>query len=416
MIAEKQNVAGHLQEKKGLWYMVLSYKDHSGERRKKWLPTGLPVKGNNKREADGMLQQARSNFKIEQPIESIVKSGEEISFADFICNWLDMMKLNIEITTYGGYYGKIHNIIAPYFKDKGITVQALKASDIQDFYTYIMKNNKISANTILRYHANIRKALQYAVETDLIISNPADRVQRPKANKFIGNFYDSAALNDLFAVVKGTKLEFAVIIAAFYGLRRGEVIGLKWSAIDFEAKTISIRHTVTETSFDGKCYIVEKDRAKNKYSLRTLPLMPEVEMMLLRLKKGQNERKALFGKGYEQKYAEYIYVDEQGNRIKPAYVSERFREMIQKHELRHIRYHDLRHSCASLLLKNGVSMKEIQEWLGHSNFSTTANIYAHLDFQSKLSSANAISKSGLTISHLNGENCEMPENSLTVAV
>ena len=93
---------------------------------------------------------------------------------------------------------------------------------------------------------------------------------------------------------------------------------------------------------------------------------------------------------YDNWYLEYICVDEMGTRISPHYLTAAFPKLLEKYELRRIRYHDLRHSCASLLLANGVPMKQIQEWLEHSDFSTTANVYAHLDYNSKLSSADAM--------------------------
>ena len=83
-------------------------------------------------------------------------------------------------------------------------------------------------------------------------------------------------------------------------------------------------------------------------------------------------------------------MDEIGNIISPNYVTTAFSKLLEKNGMRHIRYHDLRHSCASLMLANGVPMKQIQEWLGHSDFSTTANIYAHLDYRSKQASADAM--------------------------
>ncbi len=93
---------------------------------------------------------------------------------------------------------------------------------------------------------------------------------------------------------------------------------------------------------------------------------------------------------YNKKYADYICVDAMGNLLKPDYLSNSFQIILQNYHLRRIRFHDLRHSCASLLLANGVPMKMIQEWLGHSDFSTTANIYSHLDYASKVSSAEAM--------------------------
>ena len=185
-------------------------------------------------------------------------------------------------------------------------------------------------------------------------------------------------------------MEFGIVSAAFYGLRRSEVVGLKWSAIDFEKKTITIRHTVTETTVDGKHAIIEKDHAKTKSSNRTLPLVPQYEALLERIRTRQEFNKTIAGNSYSEKYCDYIYVNELGELISPGYLTRNFPVILEKHNMRRIRFHDLRHSCASLLYANGVSLKEIQEWLGHSDISTTSNIYTHLDYSSKIAAANAI--------------------------
>lgn len=197
-------------------------------------------------------------------------------------------------------------------------------------------------------------------------------------------------LEQLFAAVKDDPIELGVILAAFYGLRRSEVVGLKWSAIDFGKKTITIRHTVTQVCVEGKSTIIEKDRTKTKSSYRTLPLVAPFEELLHRLKAKQEQHRKLCGKSYCTQYAEYIYVNEIGDLIKPGYITQHFPMLLEKKNMRKIRFHDLRHSCASLLYANGVSLKEIQEWLGHSDISTTSNIYTHLDYSSKIASANAI--------------------------
>ena len=151
-----------------------------------------------------------------------------------------------------------------------------------------------------------------------------------------------------------------------------------------------ISNLIRQASIDGKKVLVQADRAKTKSSLRTLPLVPHIRDRLLMLKGQQDTYRRLCGKSYNREYLGYLCVDEIGNIIRPNYVSEQFPKLLEKNGLRPIRFHDLRHSCASLLLANGVPMKQIQEWLGHSDFSTTANIYAHLDYASKLSSAQAM--------------------------
>lgn len=375
-------VAGHLQEKNNLYYVVLNYADTQGKRKSKWISTGLPAKGNKKR-AEARLMEERKKFN---PVPKISQS--DILFADYMEQWLDIIKPSIEIVTFASYSTMVKSAISPYFRKKKITLFNLKPKDIQDFYTQELK--RVKASSVLHYHANIHKALKYAVKMGLISTNPADQVDRPRKEKFVGSFYDSDEVQKLFEIAKGTKLELAVLFGAFYGLRRSEIVGLKWDAIDFKDNTIVIRHTVTTCTLDGKKITISKDRTKNVSSLRSLPLVPVFRKKLLALKKQQEENRRLFRKSYCTDYLDYIYVDELGERIKPNYITGAFPKLLEQHNMRVIRFHDLRHSCASLLLAAGVPMKAIQEWLGHSTFSTTADIYAHLAYKSKVQSADAM--------------------------
>lgn len=377
-------IAGHLQEKKGLYYMVLSYKDKSGKRVSKWLPTGLPVKGNKKR-AEDMLMAARTEFVARE-----AAIDRDMPFSSYLVQWMEIARSTLKPNTAAGYASMIQNPIAPYFQQRGITLGGLQAVDIQMFYTSQLK--RVSANTVIHYHAIIHRALKYAVKTDLIDVNPADKVERPRKDRFTASFYDGNEVNRLFQAARGTPLELPVMLAAFYGLRRSEVVGLKWDAIDFENKTIAIRHTVTACVEKGRRIEVAADTTKTASSRRTLPLVPAFQTKLAALKEQQEKNRILCGRSYCTDYLGYVLVDAMGNRLKLSYISTAFPALLKRNGLRPIRFHDLRHSCASLLLKNGVPMKQIQEWLGHSDFSTTANIYAHLDAGSKLTSAQAMEK------------------------
>nr|WP_084165540.1 site-specific integrase [Paenibacillus massiliensis] len=298
----------------------------------------------------------------------------------------------MELITYISYSNAVKVRIVPYFREKGITLQGLKPQDIQAFYGYVINELKLSANTAIHYHANIRSALQHAFITERIDTNPADKVIRPKKEPYLGKAYSAEQVNQLLENVRGGKLELGVILAAFYGLRRSEVVGLKWSAIDLIHRTITIKHTVTTGSLNGKYITIEKDRTKNKPSRRTLPLVDTFYDLLVRLKHRQDINQHQFKESYCRDYLDYIYVDELGDRIKPNYISQNFNLTLKKLRMPHIRFHDLRHSCASLLLSKGVSMKEVQEWLGHSDYSTTANIYSHLEYSTKIASAEKMSE------------------------
>ena len=313
-------------------------------------------------------------------------------FTDFLLDWLKIMKLKVRPTTYASYEITIESRVIPYFKEKhpNLRLDAVTAKHIQDYYAYEMNVRKVSANTVKHRHANIHKALSYAYKTDLIQTNPADKVELPTIDKFVGHFYNAAQLEEMFKIFKGDPAEFGVIAASFYGLRRSEVLGLRWNAIDFEEKTITIRHTVNETRIDGKYTLVLADTTKTKSSYRTLPLVAPFEVILKRMKAEQEENRKLCGNCYCQDYLGYIYVNEIGELIKPGYLSSHVPAVLKEHNMPPIRFHDLRHSCASLLFSQGVSLKEIQAWLGHSTIGTTANIYTHLDENNKLSSANAI--------------------------
>lgn len=316
----------------------------------------------------------------------------DILFADFLLSWLNIIQRSVDIVTYASYATNIKGKVVPYFRDKNYTLKDLEENPtyIQDYYQYELEENHLTTNTILHRHANIRKCLQYAFQTGLILSNPADRIERPQKNEYKAEYYTSQELEQLFEVFKGDPMEIPVILAAFYGMRRSEALGIKWDYIDFKNKTISIRHVVTDIYLDGHTIHVAKDKTKNKSSTRTLPLVAPFEQALLQLKEQQLENQTICGSSYNFNDQCYINVNKMGDLLKPGYLTQHFKIVLRKHGLREIRFHDLRHSCASLLYANGVDMKSIQEWLGHSTIATTANTYTHFDYNRKNESANAI--------------------------
>jgi integrase len=374
-------VSGHLQVKKGHYYVVLSYYDNKNKRHVKYVSTGLPEKG-NKRKAEAELARIRNEF---EPPQEVGELASDMPFADYLLEWLDIVKVRVKVTTFSSYEQMVKSVIEPYFRKKAVTLQGLEARHIQQFYSEKLKT--VKPNSVIHYHAVIHQALKYAMKTDLVPQNVAMKVDRPKKNDYQPVFLDAEELQHLFEVVKGTKLELPVLVAAFYGLRRGEVCGLKWDAIDFERGMITIKHTVTSMQVDGKTKMYAQDSAKTKSSMRTLPLVGSFAEYFREVKAAQELNKQVCGNCYNYEYDGFVFVDELGERMKPDYLTSQFPAFIQRHGMKKMRFHDLRHSCASLLLANGVPLKQIQDWLGRSDFSTTANIYAHLDYSSKLSSA-----------------------------
>ena len=383
-------VAGHLTLKNGRYYAVLNYRNAGGQRKTKWISLGLPEKG-NKRKAEAELARLRAEF---EPPKEVGDLSSDMLFADYLLEWLEIAKGRLAVATYSSYAAMIKKPVGPYFRQRNLTLRELEARHLQMFYSEMLR--KVKPNTVIHYHAIIHSALKYAVKTDMLVQNVADKVDRPKKNSFQPVFLSAEEMQKMFEALRGTKLELPVLVAAFYGFRRGEVLGLKWDAIDFERGTISVIRTVTTITLDGKQTEIEQQSAKTKSSLRTLPLIGSFREYFLQVKEAQELNKQVCGNCYNHEYDGFVFVDELGERMRANYLTSAFPKFLEDHGLRRMRFHDLRHSCASLLLANGVPLKHIQEWLGHSDFTTTANIYAHLDYKSKITSAQAM-ETGLAL-------------------
>ena len=383
-------VAGHLTLKNGRYYAVLNYRNAEGQRKTKWIALGLPEKG-NKRKAEAELARLRAEF---EPPKEVGDLSSDMLFADYLLEWLEIAKGRLAVATYSSYAAMIKKPVGPYFHQRNLTLRELEARHLQMFYSEMLR--KVKPNTVIHYHAIIHSALKYAVKTDMLVQNVADKVDRPKKNSFQPVFLSAEEMQKMFEALRGTKLELPVLVAAFYGFRRGEVLGLKWDAIDFERGTISVIRTVTTITVDGKQTEIEQQSAKTKSSLRTLPLIGSFREYFLQVKEAQELNKQVCGNCYNHEYDGFVFVDELGERMRANYLTSAFPKFLESHGLRRMRFHDLRHSCASLLLANGVPLKHIQEWLGHSDFTTTANIYAHLDYKSKITSAQAM-ETGLVL-------------------
>ena len=377
-------VAGHLTLKNGRYYAVLNYRNAGWQRKTKWISLGLPEKG-NKRKAEAELARLRAEF---EPPKEVGDLSSDMLFTDYLLEWLEIAKGRLAVATYSSYAAMIKKPVGPYFRQRNLTLRELEARHLQMFYSEMLR--KVKPNTVIHYHAIIHSALKYAVKTDMLVQNVADKVDRPKKNSFQPVFLSAEEMQKMFEALRGTKLELPVLVAAFYGFRRGEVLGLKWNAIDFERGTISVIRTVTTITLDGKQTEIEQQSAKTKSSLRTLPLIGSFREYFLQVKEAQELNKQVCGNCYNHVYDGFVFVDELGERMRTNYLTSAFPKFLEDHGLRRMRFHDLRHTCASLLLSNGISMKQIQIWLGHSTFSTTADIYAHLDYSAQEAPANAM--------------------------
>ncbi len=378
-------VTGSIYERKGIYYAIVSYYV-DGRRKQKSVSTGLPVKG-NKRRALEFLENLKRTYETKESMENM--DGSRLLMTDYMDEWLKIVKPLVERATYKSYDNMVSARIRPHFEKLNLLLTEVEPKHIKMLYDEILEQG-YTTNTVIHYHAVLHQALAYAVKNDYILSNPADRVKRPKKNKHISSFYTKEEILTLLDIAKDDPIYIPIVLSSYYGFRRSETLGMRWSAIDFENKTITVNHKVTELTENGKTTVYAEDKLKTKSSYRTLPLIPVVEEKLLKHKAKLERNQKLFGNSYCKEYMDYVCVDEMGKLFRPNFVSDHFGWLLKKYGLKKLTFKELRHSCASMLVAEGIPMKSIQEWLGHSNFSTTADIYSHIDYHAKQQSATAI--------------------------
>ncbi len=391
-----KRITGHLSEKNGKWYAVINLYTTEGKRKEKWHNLDLESKKGSKTEANHRLAEVLARYNSGELYlkESLSKAEQEkirqseLTVDSYMEEWLENHKCNISLTTYNSYKLMLESRIAPYFKKLGTPLKDITGDEINDYYLYLRKDG-LSGATAQRHHSLMHLAFKNAVKRRILSANPCDQADRPKSVQYIGSYYNADELKQLIDCLEDDPLRVAIILTAYYGLRRSEVLGLKWDAIDWSEEKIYIRHKIVENKLKNS-QIEGFDVMKTKSSYRSLPLLPHIKKVLLDEKARQEDMQRMLKKAYNTKYTEYICVDAIGDIFKPQYVTEHFKIILSKNGLKPIRFHDLRHSCASMLLANKVPMKMIQDWLGHSDMSTTANIYSHVDSTSKQETAAVI--------------------------
>jgi integrase len=393
-------ITGSIQINKDYYFIVFNMYNEYGKRKPEWHSTGLKVDNNERKnnqirkQAEKMLNEELVRVNAENSfsnkLNTIAKNSKysNMLFSDYMLEWLENIKPKVVQSTYIGYEQVVKGRLCTYFKSKKIKLIDLRPRDIQDFINYLYKQ-RLKGSTIAHYTSNMNTALKEAVIAEIIPSNPMDRIESVKKEVYIPEFYTDDELIELIEVIKAQKLKLPLTLGIIYGLRREEILGLTWNAIDFKNKSITIRKTVGRGKYDGVTQFLIKDIPKNKSSYRTLPMFDFIADLLKKYKEKYKLNEKIFENTYITDYKDFICLMDNGELVKPDYVDRTFSRILKENGFRHIRLHDLRHSCATLLLRNGVPLPEIQKWLGHSNIITTQR-YSHLDQNDKSIPANMI--------------------------
>ncbi len=380
-------MTGCVAERNGVYYVRLSYYDRNHKRRDKFISTGLSGRG-AKKKATAMIEQLIEKYKY------LEKSDHPAKMADYLIMWKNLRKSEVAETTYDGYHTYIDRHLVPYFRDLNLNIQDITAGHIFDYVNYLSndggrKDNKIGgqSNTSIRKIISIlRQVFEYAVLYGDIKINPALQLPLPKTTNKKDErqvFLTSEDAQKMLDAFQNEEIGPIVYVTLYYGLRKSEALGLRWQAVDFDANTITINHTVV-----GNGHIVRKDTTKTYTSRRTYELLPDVKALLLKLKDQQDDYKRRLGSGYHMN--DYIFKNPNGVPYRPDSLTRSFKRALARHGLPQMRYHDLRHSTASILVDKGWDINDIKEWLGHADISTTANIYAHISHRHKVSLAKSL--------------------------
>ena len=344
-----------LRKRSKNYIVYLEYFDKETNKRKQKNMGSYPLK----RDANKRLNEVKEEIHKEELL-----LPNEMILQDFLLDFLEKYKMNLSITTYNCYMRICKKYIIPLLGD--IKLCDIRPIHIQNYVDDLL--DLLTPQTI-KVHLNILNlALKRAYRLKLIKENVVQFVEVPKNKKYKNEIYNAEDMKKLLEKSRETSLELPIILASGLGLRISEILGLTWNNIDFNDFTI----TIDKITVRDKGQVILKE-PKTESSIRTISAPKEIILILKQLKK---DRLAAKLRG-EKSHRELIFYDKNLNPVAQDVLSKKFRYFLQENNLKHIRFHDLRHSHVTMLIDAKVPIKVISERVGHSNVNTTLNIYSH---------------------------------------
>jgi len=358
------------------------YKDEATGENISTIKRGFTTKG----DAEKFLVELNYNLERKSFVAPTI-----ILVSDYLIDWIDSyVAVNLKRSTYLSYRRIVEKQIIPIIG--GIDLKNLLPDNIDKMYAYLLKegrsdnNGGLSAKTVLYIHRVLNEALEHAVKKRIIYNNPIKYITNtPKPKKFKAQIYNAKEILDLLKCTKDSIFELPVALAAICGLRRGECLALTIDDIDFQNMTININKQLNQ--YENELIITEP---KSEDSNRVVSAPSEIFDIITKRIKNIERNKNLLESEYKDN--KLIVCNEDGDFIKPGYFTKNFNRFLKRNNLKVIRFHDLRHSCASLMLKSGVPMKIASQILGHSTIGITADLYTHVLHESKKEAAELIGK------------------------
>ncbi|MCM1270244.1 MAG: site-specific integrase [Ruminococcus flavefaciens] len=365
-MSREYNKKGNPFKRGKTWTFIYYVTDENGKRVQKWKG-GYKTK--KEAEADLKIYQAKAELNQIIPTNSL-------TVEKYICKWFDLHKKMLEPNTINGYYTNIHKHIIPSIGK--IKLKDLKPTTLEQFYISLMEEKGLSAKTVKYIHNVLKTSLKSAVDDRLLDTNVCLKAKTPKVPKFKGELLSKEQLKTLFEALNGDRYETEIKLAATLGLRRGEVLGLKFSDLNTEKHTLHIQRQVSITRDNTKdkheSYYGLKS-LKSESSNRVLYISEDIEDLILRKQIYNNAQKENLGTEYHD-YG-LICCSDNGEPMSPQTLYHAFKRIIKICGFPNsVRFHDLRHSYATLCIDLNVPIKVISQALGHSSTAVTDEVYA----------------------------------------
>ena len=375
-MAKKGNNEGSIyKDSQGRWRGVVTLPSAEGKVKKKYFY------GKSKKEVsekvNALLNEMKNNTYIE-PCKT--------TLYNWLCTWLETYcQNNIRPTTYVNYETYIHRHI----KDSIGSIKPCDLSTIakQQFYNEKLKNGKLSGagglspKTMKNLHNMLHKALNQAVCLNMITKNPSDFTVIPKNIKKEMRFFTVEEQRKLQAILTAKTLDMAILLDLYTGLRKGELLGLKWENVhidlsgDSYIKVVQTINRIKNYDADNdKKTVLTVSEPKTSNSKRTIPILPEIAQKLYNYRLSQEKYIA----ENTLPHTEYVFISSVGTIVDPRDFQRYFKNLLKKHDIREINVHGLRHTFATRALESGMSVKTLSKILGHSNVGFTLDTYTHV--------------------------------------
>lgn len=358
-----------VKRSEGTWAIVLylGRDPVTGKKKQKWHS----FQGNKK------AAEKEMNRLIHEMLTGTYVAPANITVGEYLNRWLaDYASVKVSGKTFERYTGIVRDHLIPALG--AIQLTRLQPLQIQSHYSCALESGRkdgrdggLSAQTVLHHHRLLFQALKQAVRWQLVGRNVCEAVDPPRPEKTEMKAYGEERTAWLLDAAENTRLQIPILLAITTGLRRGEILGLKWPDFDLDLAMFSVRRSLQETKARGLFFKETKSRKGRRLTL------PEITVEMLR----EHQRKQLemarqLGSDYQN--GDLVCCRDDGSAWPPSAFTSAYRDLLRRRGIENIRFHDLRHSHASQLLRAGIHPKVISERLGHSKVGFTMDVYSHL--------------------------------------